>query len=75
MNEVLEIVKMVLSLEQCAFIVKWHYETHLLKRVCEDFIQEFLNSVSPSSHAILNLIKKFKNEYMLDDLPHLGNPP
>ncbi len=40
------------------FIVKWYYETHSLKRVCDDFIQEFLNSVSLSNHAVLNLIFK-----------------
>ncbi len=33
------------------------YETHSLKRVCDDFIQEFLNCIS-SSHAVQDLIKK-----------------
>ncbi len=59
---------MVLWLEQCVFIVKWYHETHSLKLVHHDFIQEFPNSVSLSNHAKLNLIK-FENEYTLDDLP------
>ncbi len=50
--------KKVLQLEQCTFIVKRYYEIHLLKRVRNDFIQEFLNSVHPPNHAILNLILK-----------------
>ncbi len=45
MNEVLQVAKMVLSPEQCAFIVKWYYETHSLKHVRYEFIQEFLNFV------------------------------
>ncbi len=48
MNEVLQVTKIVLSPEQRAFIAKWYYETHLLKRVSDDFIQEFTNSASPS---------------------------
>ncbi len=59
MNEILQVVKMVLSLEQCAFTVKRYYETHLLKYVCDDFIQEFSNFVPPPDNAILILI--FKN--------------
>ncbi len=58
MKEALQVAKMVLLLEQRAFIVKWYYETCLLKYVCDTFIQEFPNSVSPSNHAILNLILK-----------------
>ncbi len=54
MNEVLEVAKMVLSLEHPAFIVKLYYETHSLKRIHNDFIQEFLNSESLYSHATLN---------------------
>ncbi len=46
LNEVLQVTKMVLSLEQRAFIVKRYCEIHLLKSVRYDFIQEFLNSVS-----------------------------
>ncbi len=52
MNEALQVAKMVLSLEQCAFIVKQYYETHLLKCVCDDFIQEFPNSASLSNRII-----------------------
>ncbi len=40
-NEVLQVTKMVLSLEQCAFIVKWYYETYSLECVYNDFIQKF----------------------------------
>ncbi len=54
--------------------MKWYYETHSLKRVCDDFIQEFLNSASSSNHAVLNLITKFENEHTLYDLSHLGRP-
>ncbi len=68
-NKVLQVAKMVLSLEQGAFIVKRYYETHSLKHVCNNFIEEFSNSVSPSNHAILNSIKKFENEHTLDNLP------
>ncbi len=39
------------------FIKKWYHETRLLKRVHNDFIQKFPNSVSLSNNAILNLIK------------------
>ncbi len=40
MNEVMQVAEMVLSLEQCALIVKRNYETHLLKHDCDDFMQE-----------------------------------
>ncbi len=63
---------MVLSLEQRVFIVNWDYETHSLKRVCDDFILEFPNSVSLSNHKILNLIKNFENKHIFNDLPHSG---
>ncbi len=56
MYQSIAVTKMVLPLEQCAFIVKWYCETHSLKSVHDDFIQEFLNSVSSSNYAILNLI-------------------
>ncbi len=56
LSESWQLTKMILSPEQCAFIVKWYYEAHSLKSTCDDFIQEFLNSVSPSNRAILNLI-------------------
>ncbi len=56
MNEVLQVTKIVLLLEQCVFIVKQYYETHSLKHVRNDFMQEFPNFVSPSNHATLNLI-------------------
>ncbi len=72
MNKVLHVTKMILSQEQCAFIVKQYYGTHLLKCVCADFIQEFPNSVSPSNNAILNLMKKIENKCALHDLPQLG---
>ncbi len=68
MNEVLRVTKIVLLLEQCAFIVKRYYETHSLKCIRDDFTQEFPNFVSSLNHAILNLIKKFKNEHLFDDL-------
>ncbi len=60
MNEVLQVTETVLSLEQCAFILKQYYETNLLKRVCDEFIQEFPNSKSPSNLAVLNLFKKLE---------------
>ncbi len=56
MNEVSHVAKMVLSLEQCVFIVKQYYETHSLKHVRNDFIQEFLNLVSSFNRAVLNFI-------------------
>ncbi len=40
MNDVLQVPKMVLLLEQCAFIVKRYFETYSLKRVRNDFIQD-----------------------------------
>ncbi len=65
---------MVLSLEQCAFIMKWYYETHSLKHVCIHFIQEFPNSVSPFNRITPNLIfLNSKMSIMLDDLPCLGS--
>ncbi len=45
-----------------------------LKQVCDDFIQEFSNSVSLFNHGILNLKKKIENEHTLDDLLGLGQP-
>ncbi len=45
MNEVMQVTKMNLMLEQRGFIIKWYYETHMLKRVCDHFIQEFLQPV------------------------------
>ncbi len=38
MNDVLQVAKMVSSLEQHAFIVKRYYKTPLLKYVRDDFI-------------------------------------
>ncbi len=74
MNEVLQVAKMVSSLEQCAFIVKWYHETHSLKCVPTDLIQEFLNSICQSNLTILNLLTKIEYEHTLDNLPHLGQP-
>ncbi len=48
--------------------------THSLKHVSDDFIHEFLNSVSPFNHAILNLMKKIDNEQPFDDLLYSGQP-
>ncbi len=58
MNKVLQTAEMVLSVEQCELIVNPYYETHLLKRVHNNFLHEFPNSVSPSTHTVLNLILK-----------------
>ncbi len=57
MNEGLQVTKMVLSLQR-AFTAKWYYETHSLKCVCDDFIQELRNSMTSSNHTIQNSIKK-----------------
>ncbi len=65
MNEILQIAKMVLSLEQYAFIVKRYFETHLLKHVCDDSIQKFPNSVSLFNRVVLNLIQKSENNHLL----------
>ncbi len=73
-NEVLQVTKMVLSQEQCAFIVKQYYEACSLKRILDDFILEFPNSVSPFNNAILNLIKKIFYKRGLNDLQHMGRP-
>ncbi len=62
---------MVLTLE-CVFIVKQYYNSHLLKRVWKDFIQVFLNSVSPPNHATLNLIQNFENGHTYDNLQCSG---
>ncbi len=66
----LQVTKMVLLLQQRAFIVKQCIK-HLLKRVCDNFIQEFPNSVSPPGHVILNLIFKKSKTNAIDDLPCL----
>ncbi len=56
MNEMFQVTKIVLSLEQCAFIVKWYDETHFFKCV-----RKFPNSVTPFNHAIL-LLKKIRKQ-------------
>ncbi len=70
MNEGLKVTKMFLLLKQTRVYCGMYNETHLLKCVRDDFMQKCLNSVSPSNHAIPNLIKKFENESRLDDILH-----
>ncbi len=60
-KRVLQVARMILSLEHCVFMVKGYHETHLLKHFCNDSIQEFLNSVSPYSYSILNSLKEIEN--------------
>ncbi len=69
-DKVLPVAKMVVSIEQRLFIVKQCYKIHLSKCVCDDFIQEFPNSLSLSNHAVLNLIKKCENKHACTDLPY-----
>ncbi len=56
---------MVLLIEQRTFTVKQYYESHSLKYVRDDFIQEFPNSISPSYHTILNLT--VRGDYRKED--------
>ncbi len=63
-KKVFQVVKMVSSLEQCVFIVKWYYESYLLKYACNDFVKiskfcismqscyaEFLKSIQKRTYA------------------------
>ncbi len=58
MNKVLQVEEMISLLEQRAIIVKWCYETHLLKHFHNDFILKFPNAVFLSTRTVWNMICK-----------------
>ncbi len=50
-------------------VIKRYYQSGTIKKVRNDFTLEFLDDTVPIKKAILDLVRKFETEHILDVLP------